>query len=134
MIKIILLLFSINVIADDLVHIDQIGNNNTYNITQVEDNKTVNITGTVNNETISVLQTGSGQHIANVVFDQIQNSLPSNVSITQSGSANKTFGLQVNSQNVTVTVIQDNPILPNTGSMTIECSVGPCTGYSYISH
>jgi hypothetical protein len=132
----ILLLLCFNVYADNQVYVDQIGDSNSYNLTQVGNSKTINITGRVNSESVSVTQTGDAQSTANIVFQQIQNSLPSNVSMTQSGNAiaPKSFDLTVNSPNVGVVVIQDNPNTSNAGSMNITCTVGPCIGYSYISH
>lgn len=134
--KYLLFFLCLNAYADNQVYIDQIGDSNSYHLTQIGNNKTINISGSTNNETTTITQTGNAQNTASVVFQQIQNSLPGSVSITQSGNvgADKTFNLTVNSPSVAVTVIQDNPNLPNSGSMNITCTVGDCTGYSYVSH
>jgi hypothetical protein len=84
--------------------------------------------------TLTITQDGSGDHSAQIKLkDPVANS-NNNASITQSGGvgANKTFTLGLEGSGIGVTVMQNNPGLPDTGSMNIQCLTPPCGGYSYI--
>ena len=104
---------------------------NTIDITQHGANAKsafLNITGGSN--TIDVVQQGTGNHFLSITTAQ----LGGNVNIFQDGSAQKLFSLTINSPNVGVNVQQTNATTSDSASMTITCSVGPCTGYSYIKN
>ena len=104
------------------------GASNTINNTQ-DGNKSLfqNVSGSNNN--ITTTQTG-GNHF-------LELNIPTNgntVSVTQAGAAQKLFSLTINSANVGVTVVQDNATTADSASMSITCTSGPCTGYSYVKH
>ena len=105
------------------------GNNNTMSNTQsAGQNLFQNVNGSGNNVTTS--QTGSGNHF-------LELNIPTNgntVNVTQSGSAQKMFSLTLNTSNTGVTVTQDNPTTADSASMSITCTTGSCTGYSYVKH
>jgi len=87
-----------------------------------------NITGNNNNITANQLDTGN--HF-------LELNIPTNgntVNVTQSGSAQKMFSLTLNTSNTGVTVTQDNPTTADSASMSITCTTGSCTGYSYVKH
>jgi hypothetical protein len=90
--------------------------------------------GSNNNNTLTILQNGSGNHTAAINLDA---SIPNNnnvATITQTGDANKNFVLNLSGSGIGATVLQDNPLTPDSGSMSIQCYTGNCTGYSYIKH
>lgn len=104
---------------------------NTIDITQHGANAKsafLNITGGSN--VLDITQQGTGNHFLSVTTAQ----LGGNVNILQDGSAQKLFSLTINSPNVGVTVQQTNATTSDSASMSITCSVGPCTGYSYIKN
>lgn len=104
---------------------------NTIGVTQHGANAKstfLNITGGSN--IVDIVQQGTGNHFLDVVTAQSGN----NISILQDGSAQKLFSLTINSPNVGVNVQQTNATTSDSASMTITCSVGPCTGYSYIKN
>ena len=88
----------------------------------------LNITGGSN--ILDITQQGTGNHFLSVATAQSG----STVNILQDGSAQKLFSLTINSPNVGVNVQQTNATTSDSASMTITCSVGPCTGYSYIKN
>lgn len=88
----------------------------------------LNITGGSN--ILDITQQGTGNHFLSVSTAQSG----STVNILQDGSAQKLFSLTINSPNVGVNVQQTNATTSDSASMTITCSVGPCTGYSYIKN
>ena len=105
------------------------GNSNILNNTQsAGQNLFQNVNGTGNNVTTS--QTGTGNHFLEINIPTSGNT----VSVTQAGAAQKMFSLTINSPNVGVTVVQDNPTTTDSASMSITCTTGSCTGYSYVKH
>jgi hypothetical protein len=169
------------------IYINQVGDNNTYNVSQEYSGDYIKITAgfmsPVDGNSFTVTQNGTGSLIAGIdlqsginnTFNVIQGGSGNNVakingvvgdangiSVTQSGASNNTFILSttagtINSANTvnvtqsgnsgadksfsltlngssgaTVTVIQDNPTVSNSGSMTISCLI--CGSYSYIRH
>lgn len=104
---------------------------NTLNVTQHGNNSKsafVNITGASNN--ITLLQQGTGTHFAEIIAPTTGNT----VNITQDGSAQKMFSLTLNSNNIGVTVIQNNATTADSAAMSITCNTGPCTGYTYTKN
>jgi hypothetical protein len=86
--------------------------------------------------TFAITQNGSGNHSATIQqADPVSNS-GNTASIFQSGGigAEKQFTLQLQGSNIGVTVIQDNPTIRDSASMSIQCLTPPCTGYSYTRH
>ena len=137
--------------------------NNTISVTQQDIvPKTTMITlagGTYNN--ITVNQSGSGSHVANIQnlngsFNGIQlnqsgagshtftvenqngsTNNGNNIIATQSGglNANKSFQLLLNgATGSTVNIQQSNPTVPDSSSMTINCTVGCGGTYSYVKY
>lgn len=88
----------------------------------------LNITGGSN--ILDITQQGTGNHFLSVATAQSG----STVNILQDGSAQKLFSLTINSPNVGVTVQQTNATVSDSASMSITCSVGSCTGYSYTKN
>jgi hypothetical protein len=144
---------STTIVGQNLAEVSIIGSNNSLNLTQQYDSKysEIKVNGANNNmtieqkdtgnkstfvniassnNTVSLLQQGSGNHFADI---NIPNG-GSNVSISQSGSAQKLFSLILNNSNIGVTIIQDNPNISDSAAMSITCTVGPCTGYTYTKH
>jgi hypothetical protein len=89
-----------------------------------------------NSNEITILQTGDGNHSASVVMSDTAANSNNTASITQSGGAgaDKQFTLQLSGSNIGATVVQDNPTVPDSSSMSIQCYTGSCTGYSYVKH
>jgi hypothetical protein len=88
------------------------------------------------NNNLVILQQGTGNHMASVVLsDPVANS-NNTASISQSGGvgADKQFTLQLSGSGISATVVQDNPIVADSASMSIQCLSPPCTGYSYVKH
>lgn len=115
----------------------QAGINNTFSITQSGSaNNLATVTGlngTANSITIN--QSGSSNNAFNLTATAGTLNSANTVNVTQSGNsgADKSFSLTLNgSSGATVTVIQDNPTVSNSGSMTISCLI--CGSYSYIRH
>ena len=138
---------------NNLAEVSIIGSNNTLSIDQKQNNKYVeaniasssnnasvvqqgnvaksafiNLTGGTNNLTLT--QQGTGQHFVNIIAPTSGNT----IAITQDGSAQKLFSLTINSPNVGVTVSQTNATTGDSAAMSITCTTGPCTGYSYIKN
>jgi hypothetical protein len=138
---------------NNLTEVSIIGSNNTLSIDQKQNNKYVeaniasssnnasvvqqgdaaksafiNLTGGTNNLTLT--QQGAGQHFVDITAPTSGNT----ISITQDGSAQKLFSLTINSPNVGVTVSQTNATTADSAAMSITCTAGPCTGYSYIKN
>jgi hypothetical protein len=91
-------------------------------------------TNSVNNSnTLNILQQGNGNHTASILFTNPTTNSNNTASITQKGGvgADKQFTLQMNGSGIGVTVLQDNPLTPDSASMNIMCLTPPCTGYSY---
>ena len=138
---------------NNLAEVSIVGSNNTLSIDQKQNNKYVeaniasssnnasvvqqgnaaksafiNLTGGTNNLTLA--QQGTGQHFVNIIAPTSGNT----IAITQDGSAQKLFSLTINSPNVGVTVSQTNATTGDSAAMSITCTTGPCTGYSYIKN
>jgi hypothetical protein len=107
------------------------GSNNSLNLTQSDPGqKSAFINVTSNSNTLTISQSGSGNHFVDV-------SVPngnSNVNITQSGAAQKMFSLTLNNSNIGVTVVQDSPTATDSAAMSISCTTGSCSGYTYTRH
>jgi hypothetical protein len=87
-----------------------------------------------NNNNLSILQQGNGNHTASILFaDPISNN-NNTASIVQKGNsgADKQFTLTLQGSGIGASVLQDNLLTPDSGSMNIQCLTPPCTGYSYI--
>ncbi len=144
---------AVTAIGKNLAEVAVTGNNNIVSLTQQHNNKytelllngsssqiTVqqkdagaksaffNISG--NNNNISTLQEGTGNHFLDV--SALYGT--ATVDITQTGTAQKLFQLIINNPGVGVTVTQNNASVVDSASMTITCTTGPCTGYSYIKN
>lgn len=106
------------------------GNSNILSLTQSNSNKSMfaTVNGTGNNITTS--QTGDGNHFLELNIPTDYNT----VSVTQSGTAQKMFSLTLNSSNIGVTVVQNNPNTSDSAAMSITCNTGPCSGYSYTKN
>lgn len=140
-------------IGDNLIEMSVTGTGNTISLTQEHNSKytELKVNGNSNNiglqqkdsggksaflnvaggsNFIDVLQQGSSQHFADINVLTSGN----NVSLSQTGAGQKLFSLTINSPNVGVTVQQTNATTSDSASMSITCSVGPCTGYSYIKN
>lgn len=138
---------------NNLAEVSIVGSNNTLSIDQKQNNKYVeaniasssnnasvvqqgnatksafvNLTGGTNNLTLT--QQGTGQHFVNIIAPTSGNT----IAIAQDGSAQKLFSLTINSPNVGVTVSQTNATTGDSAAMSITCTTGPCTGYSYIKN
>lgn len=88
----------------------------------------VNVPSSGNN--ITAIQSGSGNHFTdlNILYGG------ATINLTQSGTAQKMFSLTINSPNVGVTVSQTNTATSDSAAMSITCTTGPCTGYSYTKN
>jgi len=82
----------------------------------------------------SIVQMGAGNHTAAINLDSTTSNNNNTASIIQSGDANKSFTLQLSGSGIGATVVQDNPTVADSASMSIQCLSPPCTGYSYIKH
>jgi hypothetical protein len=83
-----------------------------------------------NNNVINTSQLGTGNHFLDI-------SAPygtANVTINQSGAAQKLFQLIINNPAIGVTVTQNSASVTDTAIMTITCTTGPCNGYSYTKN
>ena len=87
-----------------------------------------------NNNTLTILQNGSGNHTAAINLDASTQNNNNIATITQNGDANKSFVLNLSGSGIGATVLQDNPLTPDSGSMSIQCLTPPCSGYSYTKH
>jgi len=83
---------------------------------------------------LSIVQMGAGNHTAAINLDSTTSNNNNTASILQSGDANKSFVLNLSGSGIGATVIQDNPTVADSASMSIQCLSPPCTGYSYIKH
>jgi hypothetical protein len=90
--------------------------------------------GSNNNNTLTILQSGSGNHTAAINLDASTVNTNNGAAIHQSGDADKSFTLNLSGSGITAKVLQDNPLTPDSGSMSIQCYTKNCTGYSYIKH
>lgn len=86
--------------------------------------------------TLSILQQGAGNHTASITLSDTTSNSNNTATIIQSGGvgADKQFQLTLSGSHIGATVIQDNQTTPDSGSMSIACYTGPCTGYSYVRH
>ena len=91
-------------------------------------------TATNNYNLLSIVQMGTGNHTAAINLDSMVSNNNNTASILQSGDANKSFTLQLSGSGIGATVVQDNPTVADSASMSIQCLSPPCTGYSYIKH
>ena len=144
---------AVTAIGKNLAEVVVTGNNNTISLTQHHANKytelvlngtgnSINSTQTGNtaksqffniggnSNTINVLQEGTGNHFLDI------NALygTATVNVTQSGTAQKLFQLIINNPGVGVTVTQNNASVVDSAVMTITCTTGPCSGYSYTKN
>lgn len=136
----------------NLVEASIVGNGNTISLTQQQSDKYTelllngssnSITSTQNgtaksqffniggnSNTINVLQEGTGNHF----FDLTALHGSATVNVTQAGNVQKLFQLIINNPGVGVTVTQNNASVADSAVMTITCTTGPCTGYSYTKN
>jgi hypothetical protein len=144
---------AVTAVGKNLAEVAVTGNNNTVSLTQQHNNKytelslngsssqiTVqqkdtgaksaffNISG--NNNSISTLQQGTGNHFLDI--SALYGT--ATVNVTQSGTAQKLFQLIINNPGVGVTVTQNNASVVDSAVMTITCTTGPCSGYSYTKN
>jgi hypothetical protein len=86
-----------------------------------------------NNNILSIEQVGAGNHMASILLNNSAGASNNIATISQSGGvgANKQFTLELKGSQIGVSVIQDNPITPDSSSMSIQCLTPPCNGYSY---
>jgi hypothetical protein len=89
---------------------------------------------TNSNNLLSIVQMGTGNHTAAINLDSTVSNNNNTASIIQSGDANKSFTLQLSGSGIGATVVQDNPTVPDSARMSIQCLTPPCTGYSYVKH
>lgn len=82
------------------------------------------------NNTINVFQEGTGNHFLDITAP----AGGSNVNVTQSGSAQKLFSLILNNSNIGVDISQTNATTVDSVTMSITCTTGPCTGYTYVKN
>ena len=115
------------------------GYSNTVSISQYDTgNQTTaiqNLNGATNNITIN--QSGASNNTFNLIGGAGTNNSANTITATQSGGigADKSFTLNMNGTNgATVTIQQTNTTTPDTGSMSINCTVGTCGKYSYIKN
>jgi hypothetical protein len=83
-----------------------------------------------NSNVITTTQSGSGNHF----FDISSPYGGLNANITQSGAAQKLFKLIINNPGIGVTVSQTAASAADSVLMSITCTTGPCTGYSYVKN
>ena len=138
---------------NNLVELSLIGANNTLDINQKQNNKYIETSINGNSNILNVTQHGANSKSAFVSLSSSSNTINltqqgtgnhfvditspfggANVSITQDGSAQKLFSLILNSSNVGVTIIQNNPTTSDSAAMSITCSIPPCTGYTYTKN
>jgi hypothetical protein len=141
------------VLGNNLAEVSITGNGNTVSLTQQNNGKytelVMNGTGNQltaqqndaggksaffnvlgNSNVITTTQSGSGNHFLDI-------SAPYgglNATITQSGASQKLFQLIINNPGIGVTVSQTAASTTDSASMTITCTTGPCTGYSYVKN
>jgi hypothetical protein len=145
----------------NFVYIDQIGDNNSITVLQQDSDRqralilnkgdgnvlaitqqgtgqhTASITSLTtannNNNILSIEQVGTGNHMASILLNNNTGASNNTVGITQAGGtgANKQFTLELKGSQIGVSVIQDNPTTPDSGTMSIQCLTPPCSGYSY---
>jgi hypothetical protein len=89
-----------------------------------------------NNNTLQITQSGAANNSATIQFLNGASNSNNTASITQTGAAgaDKQFTLQLNGSGIGATVVQDNLLNKDSGSMSITCVAPPCSGYSYIKH
>jgi hypothetical protein len=144
---------STTLIGQNLAEISIIGSNNILSLTQEHNNNyaEIAVNGLGNNVTLQQRDTGgksaflnldSGNNLINALQEGTGNHFlditspagGSNVSVTQSGSAQKLFSLILNNSDIGVTVAQTNATTPDSVTMSISCTTGPCTGYTYTKN
>lgn len=106
------------------------GNTNNVTLSQYQANKSIfsNIQGSSN--FVNVLQQGDASHYLEMTLLSSGN----NVTVNQAGNYQKLFSLTINSPNVGVTINQLNALQPDSAAMSITCTTGDCTGYSYTKN
>lgn len=89
-----------------------------------------------NNNILSIEQVGTGNHMASILLNKNTGASNNAATISQTGGvgANKQFTLELQGSKIGVSVIQDNPTTPDSGTMSIQCLTPPCNGYSYTKH
>jgi hypothetical protein len=145
----------------NFVYIDQIGDNNNITVVQQDSDRqraaivnqgdgnilavtqqgagqhiasiTTLTTANNNNNILSIDQVGTGNHMASILLNNNNGASNNAVSISQAGGigANKQFTLELKGSQIGVSVIQDNPTIPDSSTMSIQCLTPPCSGYSY---
>ena len=145
----------------NFVYIDQIGDNNNISVIQQDSERnrvaivnqgdgnilaitqqgpgkhtasiTTSTTANNNNNILSIDQVGAGNHMASILLNNSTGTNNNSVGITQAGGigANKQFTLELKGSQIGVSVVQDNPTTPDSGTMSIQCLTPPCSGYSY---
>jgi hypothetical protein len=141
------------VLGNNLAEVSVTGSNNTVSLTQQHNGKytelVMNGTGNQltaqqkdaggksaffnilgNSNVITTTQQGTGNHFLDI-------SAPYgglNANITQSGAAQKLFKLVINNPGIGVTVSQTAASTTDSVLMSITCTTGPCSGYSYTKN
>ena len=87
-----------------------------------------NLTG--NSNSITANQTGTGNHTLSITGQSNTANSGNNITATQSGAGDKSFGLNLNGTAGATVVIQQTTSSANTGAMSIQCTT--CGSYSYI--
>jgi fibronectin-binding autotransporter adhesin len=140
-------------IGNNLTEVSITGNSNTVSLTQQHNGKyaevvlngssnqlsaiqndvgkkTLFINALGNSNIINTLQQGTGNHFLDI-------SAPygtANINVTQSGAAQKLFQLIINNPGIGVSVTQNSASVVDSAIMTITCTTGPCSGYSYTKN
>jgi hypothetical protein len=89
-----------------------------------------------NNNNINILQQGNGNNTASILFADPVSNNSNTATIIQKGNAgaDKQFTLTLQGSGIAASVTQDNLLIPDSGSMNIQCLTPPCSGYSYTRH
>ena len=119
-------------LADNFVSIDQVASGNSIQIRQQGDHKSAAVEmNNSSDNTIIVHQYGTGSD--NLT---ISNTGANNTVTAIQGSSNgieKKFQLNLNTSDANVLILQTNPNINNSGSMSINCLIGCTTStYQYI--
>lgn len=140
------------ILGQNLAELSIIGDGNTVSLTQQHNSKYAEIKlngsstsittlqkdaggksiflNVVGSSTINTTQEGSGNHFLDINSQYTG----TNVTVNQTGTAQKLFSLTINSPNVGVIVNQTNLNTSDSAAMTITCTTGPCNGYTYTKN
>lgn len=113
------------------VYIKQIGNSNAIYVEQESSNKTSNIITNGDLNYIDVSQKGLGSHTS-IINQPGPGGHSANIS--QSGNLSKNFTLTLLGTGIGVSIMQNNLLSSDVGSMSIQCLTPPCFGYSYTKN